>query len=188
MTKVFQTPTGLVRAVTAGIAALALVACDNVPQSERPGALEPGVFAPTREGPKDAPKGTCWGRTFSPAVVETVTSQVLVKPAQVNPDGTVTSLPEYRTEGRQVIVTPRKDNWFETPCPEVMTPEFTSSLQRALQARGTFGGEVTGVMDVSTRKAVELFQSRNIGLASTVLSLETARLLGLIAVPRAPSE
>ena len=145
---------------------------------------EPGVLAATRNGPAGAPEGTCWGRTVSPAVVETVTRQVQVKPAQINPDGTIGAPPTYRTETRQEIVTPRVDNWFETPCPEAMTPDFIASLQRALQARSYYLGDVTGTLDPATRAAVEAFQTAEGGPRSGVLSLAAARALGLVAVPR----
>jgi hypothetical protein len=135
----------------------------------------------------DAPEGTCWGKTVTPAVVERVVKQVQVKPAQVNPDGTVAAPPKYRTENRQEIVSPRRDNWFETPCSEVLTPEFISTLQRALSARGLYAGPVTGVMDVPTRKAIGAFQ-RAEGPESEVLSIAAARQLGLVTVPRQIAE
>ena len=162
----------------------ALAACATTTQDAANPALEPGVFAATRDGPDDAPDGSCWGKTVSPAVVETVTEQVQVKPAKVNSDGSIGSLPVYRTEKRQVIVKSRVDNWFETPCPDAMGPEFVASLQRALQARGGYAGDINGFLDVSTRKAVQLFQLREQGLDSSVLSLKTARVLGLIAIKR----
>ncbi|MGC1506586.1 MAG: peptidoglycan-binding domain-containing protein [Sulfitobacter sp.] len=160
-----------------------LAGCDSVITAPDVVPPEPGVLAATRNGPADAPEGSCWGKTVSPAVVERVTEQVQIKPASVNPDGTIGSLPVYRTEHRQVIVIPRRDNWFETPCPDVLTPEFISSLQRALLARGGYSGTITGTLDAGTRTAIERFQ-REQGLESAVLSLGTARLLGLVAVPR----
>lgn len=141
--------------------------------------------APTRSdqlAPEGAPPGTCWGRVSSPAVVESVTEQVLVTPAKVNPDGTIASLPVYRSEDRQQIVTPRQDRWFETPCPPAFTVEFVSSLQRALTARRIYGGPINGTMDVETRRAVRNLQAAG-GLDSDVLSLETARSLGLVISP-----
>ena len=161
-------------------AILAVSGCDVPPSgAEQP---EPGVFAPTRSGPEGAPPGTCWGRTVSPAVVERVSERVEVKPAEINLDGTIAKLPEYQTVDRQVIVTPRKDTWFETLCPDQLTPEFISSLQRALMARGVYSAIITGVMDAPTRAAIEAFQ-RPTGPDSGVLSLQSARTLGLVAVP-----
>lgn len=170
------------------LAALVLLAgCETAavgPAEEPP---EPGVMEATRNGPADAPPGSCWGKTVSPAVIESATETIEVRPAKVNPDGTVAELPVYRTEDRQVIVTPRRDNWFETPCPDVLTVEFISSLQRALIARGDYAGTVTGVLDPSTRAAIRRYQSPT-GPDSEVLSLESARSLGLVAVERATSE
>lgn len=142
-----------------------------------------GVVHGTGLAPPGAPKGTCWGKIPTPAVVETVTEQILVTPARVNPDGTVAALPVYRAENRQKIITPRTDRWFEIPCPPMFTVEFVSTLQRAMQARGLYAGPVTGNMDDGTRRAVFAVQNAA-GLPSDVLSIETARDLGLIAVPR----
>ncbi len=142
-----------------------------------------GVIQGNGLAPPGAPKGTCWGKIPTPAVVETVTEQILVTPAKINADGTVATLPEYRTEQRPRILTPRTDRWFETPCPPAFTVELVSSLQRALQARGLYQGAVTGNMDEATRRAVLAVQTAD-GLRSDVLSIKTARELGLVAVPR----
>lgn len=160
-----------------------LAACAGVSDPPAADAPEPGVLEATGDGPADAPPGTCWGRTVSPAVVERVTERVEVTPAKVNPDGTVAEPPVYRSEDRQVIVTPRRSNWFETPCADDQTPDFIESLQRALIARGDYGGAITGQLDPSTRAAIQRYQRRN-GLDSPVLSLESARRLGLVAVSR----
>lgn len=116
-------------------------------------------------------------------MVETVTEQILVTPAKINADGTIATLPVYREESRQQIVTPRTDRWFEIPCPPAFTVEFVSTLQRALQARGQYSGAVSGNMDEATRRAVLAVQTAA-GLPSDVLSIETARDLGIVAVPR----
>jgi len=108
-----------------------------------------------------------------------------VTPAKINPDGTIATLPVYREEKRQQIVTPRTDRWFEIPCPPDFTVQFVSTLQRALSARGLYAGEINGNMDAATRAAVLAVQSAE-GLPSDVLSIETARALGIVAVPRTP--
>jgi peptidoglycan hydrolase-like protein with peptidoglycan-binding domain len=64
-----------------------------------------------------------------------------------------------------------------------MTPEFISSVQRALEARGYFTGTISGEMDPATTAAVRKYQKER-GLESAQISLETARALGLIAVDR----
>ena len=142
-----------------------------------------GVVIGNGLAPPGAPIGTCWGKIPTPAVVETVTEQVLVTPAKINGDGTIATLPVYREESHQQIVTPRTDRWFEIPCPPAFTVEFVSTLQRALQARGLYNGMVNGNMDDATRRAVLAMQSSD-GLHSDVLSIETARELGIVAVPR----
>lgn len=142
-----------------------------------------GVVIGNGLAPPGAPIGTCWGKIPTPAVVETVTEQVLVTPAKINGDGTIATLPVYREESHQQIVTPRTDRWFEIPCPPAFTVEFVSTLQRALQARGLYNGMVNGNMDDATRRAVLAVQSAD-GLHSDVLSIETARELGIVAVPR----
>lgn len=166
--------------VLRALALLALAACAAGQTVSQGGVVQGNGLAPP-----GAPRGTCWGKIPTPAVVETVTEQVLVSPARMNTDGTVATLPVYRSEQRQEIVTPRTDNWFETPCPPDFTVEFVSSLQRALQARGLYQGAVTGNMDAETRAAVLAVQTAG-GLRSDVLSIKTARALGLVAVPRSP--
>ncbi len=158
-----------------------IAGCETAtPATPRP---EPGVLEATRNGPAGAAEGSCWGRTVSPAVIETVTEQVEVTPAKMNADGSIAKPPVYKTETRQEIVRARVDNWFETPCPDVLTSEFNSTLQRALQARGFYAGPITGEMDRATRLAVRRYQAKQ-GPNSEVLSLTTARALGLVAVPR----
>ena len=162
---------------------LGLAACDLAPVNPAEEPPEPGVLASTRNGPVGAPPGSCWGKTVSPAVVQTVEQQVQTKPAQVNDDGTIGAPPQYRRTSRQEIISPRVDNWFETPCAEVLTPEFIATLQRALSMRGFYAGDANGVYDAPTRAAVQNFQ-RGDGPDSPVLSLAAARKLGLIAVAR----
>ncbi|MEM9910202.1 MAG: peptidoglycan-binding protein [Pseudomonadota bacterium] len=72
---------------------------------------------------------------------------------------------------------------FETPCPDVLTPDFIAALQRALAARGYFANAVSSQMDAPTRAAIATYQADS-GLLSDTLSLETARRLGLVAVER----
>ncbi|WP_425043560.1 peptidoglycan-binding domain-containing protein [Primorskyibacter sp. S87] len=135
----------------------------------------------SQQAPSWAEPGTCWGRFNSPAVIETVTHQILTKPAELNPDGTVAQPAVYKTETRQEIVQERKYTWFETPCAEVMTPEFNASVQRALAARGFYDGPVNSEMDRATRAAVRTFQKPD-GVDSDILSLASARKLGLVAI------
>ena len=131
--------------------------------------------------PPGAAPGTCWGKTVSPAVVETVTRKVLLQPAQISSDGRVQAPPIYKDETRQEVVKPRRDTWYEIPCAADLTPEFVASLQRALAARGYYRGPATGEMDNATKTAIQRYQ-RDEGLNSKTLSVAAARKLGLIAV------
>ena len=137
----------------------------------------PGIPA----APPGAPEGTCWHRNISPAVIETVTEQVIVRPAERDAAGNILKPATFRTVTRQDIIRPRSDSWIETPCPEQMTPGFIASVQRALAARGYYQGPITGRMDASTRISLRRYQ-KEAGLDSSALSLDTARQLGLIAV------
>lgn len=170
----------IIRSAFTGVLSLALVACtDALP--ERIGFGEPEIMLEAQPGPPGARPGSCWGKSIRPAVIETVTEQLLVQPAEMMADGRVISPAIYRTETQQRIVKPRHETWFETPCPDDLTPEFIASLQRALKARGYFRGVVSGAMDGRTRAAIRRYQSEQ-GLESGILSIETGRELGLIAI------
>lgn len=116
-------------------------------------------------------------------MVETVTEQILVSPAEVAGDGTVTRPASYRTETAQKIVQERRVTRFQVPCRAELTPEFNASVQRALKARELYRGPINGEMDRRTRAAIRSFQKPQ-GFDSDILSVAGARQLGLIAVPR----
>ena len=157
-----------------------LSACAAGP-SDLGGLGEPEVTRLSQAAPPGAEPGTCWGKNVTPAVIETVTHQVVLQPAQVMSDGAIAQPAIYKTETRQEIVRERQEFWFQTPCTAVTTPDFIASVQRALKARGLFRGEITGEMDAQTRAAVRRFQKPE-GLDSGILSLAAARKLGLVAV------
>lgn len=162
------------RQIFAIAAALVTAACQST--------TDPST-GPGRLAPPGAPPGTCWDNIAVPAVVETVTEQVLVSPAAYNTDGTLYRAAQYRTEVRQNIVRERQENWFQTLCPKEMTDEFVATLQRALKARQAYRGAVTGRYDPSTRAAVRRWQKER-GLDSTSLARSTATELGILAVGR----
>lgn len=163
----------------------ALTACEpiSLPSPDLGALGEPDLVRSHGAAPPGAAPDSCWGRQVSPAVIETVTEQVLVQPAQVLADGTVLSPGIYRSETLQRIVTERRETWFETPCEAVWTEEFIASLQRALKARGHYNGKITGLLDKRTRAAIRRYQAPQ-GLDSSILSLAAARNLGLVAVAR----
>lgn len=135
------------------------------------------------DGPPGADPESCWGRDVTPAQIETVTEHVMIQPAVITDAGQVLEPAVYKTETQQRITRERQEVWFETPCPELLTPELVSSVQRALQARGLYSGAISGEMDRSTRRAIRRYQSGE-GLDSSILSLAAARRLGLVAVGR----
>ena len=160
---------------------MAQAACmDGLPSgAENPVAVDGRVSAPP-----GAPEGSCWARHVTPAVIETRIHQAVARPAEYASDGTLLRPPLYHSETRQEIVTPRRETLFETVCPERLTPEFITSLQRALAVRGLLGGHASGVLDAPTRRAIRTYQAGD-GIASDILSLQSARRIGLVAIPRA---
>ena len=162
-------------------AALCVAGCSETVSSN---IVEPKLTQVIDAPPPGADPGACWGKTVSPATIETVTQKVLVQPAQISSDGRIQAPPVYRDETRQEVVVPRQEQWFQVPCAADLTPEFVGSVQRALQARDYYMGPITGEMDARTRRAVRAFQVDQ-GLDSGVLTVEAARQLGLWAVERA---
>ena len=173
---ILKTPT-LIAAV------LSLGACNGLTTPSVTKFSEPDLNITRQMAPPNAAPGTCWGQDATPAVVETVTEQIMLQPAQVSTDGTVMHPAVFKTETRQEIVRERQEIWFETPCDNLRSPEFIATLQRALKARGHYRGAITGQLDARTRRAIRKFQAPQ-GLDSSILSLAAARKLGLVAVER----
>ncbi len=172
-------PTHHLTASAVLIAALAACSPASTPDVQALGKPDQAFL--TQVTPPTAAPGTCWGKTTSPAVIETVTEQVIVRPAQIASDGAVIAPAIYKTETQQKIVRERQDAWFQTLCETEMTPEFIASVQRALAARTLYYGPITGEMDARTRAAVRRYQNAQ-GLDSGILSLAAARKLGLARV------
>lgn len=161
-----------------------LAACTHAPPQDTPPRAHFSALEAARvPAPPDAPKGTCWARDASPAVIETVTEQVIEQPAVLNADGSVQSPAIYATETRQEIVEPRREHVFETLCAGRITPGFIASLQRALQARGLYDGPISGVITPLTETALRRYQ-RAQEVETGLLTMRTARELGLVAVER----
>ena len=127
--------------------------------------------------------GRCFAKDVAPAVIETVTTQEIDTPEIRNADGVVTSPASFRTVTRQQIIRERIDIRFETVCPQTYSVELVSTLQRALKARGFYAGLITGRLDHQTGAAIQRIQRQG-GLDSPLLSLDTARKLGLVSLPR----
>jgi hypothetical protein len=125
-------------------------------------------------------EGQCWAKDTTPAVIETVTEQVVVTDEVRDAAGNVTTPAAYQTKTHQRLVQDHQEVWFRAPCPEDMTVNFIATLQRALKARGLYLAPVTGVMDATTSEAVRRFQADR-GLDSPALSLSAAEELGITA-------
>jgi hypothetical protein len=137
-----------------------------------------GVQVTRGVGPPNADPQACYGREIEPAVIETVTEQIMVEPEQLDRNGDVRRPAVFVTATEQRIIEDREETWFETPCAMEDNAEYVMTLQRALSARGHYAGAVTGVMDRATVSAIRAYQQPQ-GLNSGVLSLAAARQLGL---------
>ena len=120
---------------------------------------------------------------IEPARIETISEQVEVTPPRYDGNGRIVAPATYATETRQDIVTPRQERFFQTPCPEELTPTYVASLQRALTARNHYTGPITGTLDTTTGAAIRAYQLP-LGIDSADLSLEAARKLGLSVLRR----
>ena len=169
-----------IRILFSALALLSLSACGSA--GPDPGIFgEPEVTRLSQTAPPGAAAGSCWGKNVTPAIIETVTHQVLLQPTQVLADGSVIHPAIYKTETLQDIIRERRETWFLVPCAAAMTPDFIASVQRALAARGMYNGSISGEMNAGTRAAVRRFQKPE-GLDSGILSLAAARKLGLVAI------
>lgn len=170
------------------LAALSLAACQT---TAGPGTVSrlnpPPATGDPDAAPPGAPPGTCWTRQIMPATVETITRHKLVSPAETAPDGRILTPARYRTEKHQRIVEERRAIRFQTPCRAQLDHEFIASMQRALAVRGFYRGAITGRYDAPTRHSVLRFQTEQ-GLESGILSLKTARQLGLASYPPPPAD
>ncbi|MEM8850125.1 MAG: peptidoglycan-binding domain-containing protein [Pseudomonadota bacterium] len=147
-------------------------------------AADPPEAVTRLAGPPDPIPGACYARGITPAIIETVTEQVQEGEAVFGPDGNLVEPARFRTVTSTQIVRERQVDWFETPCAlRDRDPGFVMQVQRALQARGLYAGEVHGLYDVPTREAVASYQ-KDSGLESGTLSNAAAKELGLVALGR----
>lgn len=165
------------------LAALALAACQPGPRPAAPATAdlrgEIRRAATADAPPPEGGPGECWATDVTPAVIETVSEQVVATPEQRDAAGRILRPASYRTVTHQRILRDRRAVHFRTPCPAEMTLEFVATLQRALKARGYYLAPVSGALDAPTRDAIRRFQEP-LGLDSPVLSLAAARALGLV--------
>ncbi len=165
------------------VCAVAVAACRpaGMPQVPQRADLSAELVRLDRPGPPERPEGSCWEVDMTPAVIETVTEQVVVAPETRGPDGALLTAATYRTDTRTRILREREEVWFRAPCPADYTVEFVTTLQRALKARGFYLLPLTGAMDAGTRDAVRRYQAER-GLDSARLALAAAQELGLVVV------
>lgn len=168
-----------------GIAALIVAGCTPMDVPDVAQLMEPEPVKTHASLPPGADPEACHGQDVTPAIIETVTEQVMLQPAQIASDGTVLYPAVYKTETQQAIVQERRELWFETPCNSELTVEFVSSLQRALKVRGVYRGPINGEMSPRTRRAIRAYQKPQ-GLDSAILSTAAARQLGLVAFGEVP--
>ena len=153
----------------------------EVPEPEVPQDAEPIVMP---DAPQALPaSATCRAQGTLPAVIETITEQMIELPATLDSDGAIVTPAVIRTQTRQQILRPREDFEFEIPCPDVVTAEFIASLQRALAARGYYNGDITAELDDATEQAIQQFQLDQGDIATPQLTLQTAQTLGLVPTP-----
>ena len=153
------------------ILAVGLAGCGQVAVPRPQARLDLAAQVVRGERPSE-PKEACWANDATPAVIETVTNQIAESASAESDAG-------YRVEIQQEIVQPREKIWFRAPCPEALSPEVISTLQRALAARGLFAGDTSGSFDPATRAAIRAYQGP-LGLNSDRLSLAAAQELGVV--------
>ena len=169
------------RLLTGLAASFCLAACAAAPViPPHKGDLSDALIHLTRPGPPPGPEGACWASDITPAVIETVTEQVLTTPEVRDAAGNVTSPASYSTVSHLRMLQDREEVWFLIPCPEATTTDFIATLQRALKARGLYLEPLTGVMDAATKAAVRRYQASR-GFDSPVLTLAATRELGIVA-------
>ncbi|MBV7410795.1 peptidoglycan-binding protein [Maritimibacter sp. DP1N21-5] len=176
-----------VRPVAAFTMVVALSSCADSPWSSTGQEVTRADFGDEKIitdftlGPPGAKPGVCYGKDVTPATIEHVVEHKLIEEAKIAPNGNILAPATYETVTESRIVEDREAIYFETPCPPRWTPDFIASVQRALAARGLYSGATDGELNEGTRSAIRTFQKSK-GLNSTILSTESARLLGLVEI------
>lgn len=142
------------------------------------------AYAQNANVPPQGNAGACFIQYTSPAVIETVTEQVLLQAEKRAVDvqtgqSVVISPAIYRTDTVQKIISPRRAAQIEIICQKDQSVGFTQTLQRALTARGHYRGAITGLMDQRTKNAVRRVQKSH-GVNIADVTVELAESYGLI--------
>lgn len=170
-------------------ATLALVACLGVAQPVAAAGVAQ-IISPLSQPnhpllPRNARADQCFAYEVTPAIIETTTHRTQLTPPRMAVDietgeTEVIRPATYDTVTVQRVIREREELFFETICPQLYTERFVQSLQRALKARGFFGGEPNGWLDDQTSLAIKLYQKQE-GLPSGILSLHTVEAFGLVS-------
>ena len=123
----------------------------------------------------------CYFANITPAEISTQVEPRLVQSEKRNTTGHLVSPAQYEITRTQTIIKPRSVTKIDAVCPEDMTPEFITPLQRAFQARELFSSTITASMDMSTRRAILNFQTVR-GVSSETVTKATAQALGLVVI------
>ena len=160
---------------------LLLSACQTAPGS---GAEPRPAEAVITQGEIEADgDGRCFARTAAPTETVVVEELAEVVPEVRDQNGVITSPAVFRTVTRPQTRATGPGRRFETVCPHLLTSELVLTLQRALIVRRVYAGPVNGTYDEPTRAAVRSVQITE-GIDSPLLSVDLARTLGIIAIPR----
>ena len=162
------------------LASVALGACQSGQPAAQDMVQRADTVQPQLSGTAQA---GCWATDAIPAQGEMVLDEVVITPARTDARGRVTEPAVTAWRERMEETGAPEERLFAVPCPDQMDSAFIAALQRALQVRGLFAGEVSGEMDDVTRSAIRAWQ-RPLGLDSGILSLVAARQLGLVALGR----
>ncbi|MEP3345391.1 MAG: peptidoglycan-binding domain-containing protein [Litoreibacter sp.] len=176
------------RSLSAAISLAILAGCAPLPVGpDVTKLLSPNTIMPVDMKPPSNIPGMCWGHIPGPQITQIVSDIIIATPAQIGPNGEELSPAIYREVTRPQTFNEGEGRWFTRTCDADMTPDFVMTLQRALSVRGVYRGDINGVLDQRTLRAVHKYQTPQ-GLDSAVLSLSAARQLGLIAVEIEPAE
>lgn len=126
--------------------------------------------------------GRCFARTRGATRTEVISDLIEVEPEIKDRNGVIQRPAVFRTVTRPRTVAVGDGTPFQIVCPQILTPDFVSTLQRALIVRRAYAGPVNGRYDAATSAAVAAFQQAR-GIDSPLLAIAVARDLGIVAVP-----
>ena len=104
-----------VKVLCLSVALVAGCQAGGVPKAPGQLDLAAEVVRLDRPGPPTRPEGACWEKDVTPAVIETVTEQVLVTEEERDAAGQVVKPATYRTDTRARMVQDREEVWFRAP-------------------------------------------------------------------------